>query len=170
MSLPSLPTGLFLLWLLTLSCTGGETNSESPAAETTPGAALSEGLLGTWETVELDIAYATFQGGDTAYAELIREADWGRVYGVKPPSTVFTPDGKLRRTHRLRDGQVANITNGIWRAQGDSLLVIEPNVTFTYFPELNGDRLELSGLVDQDRDGQRDDRYRAVYRLVSRTR
>ncbi|WP_420457944.1 hypothetical protein [Neolewinella sp.] len=170
MSLHPTRTGLFLLLLFTISCTEGGAESESPAAEATPSAALNEGLLGTWETVELDIEYATFQGGDTAYAEVIREADWGRVYGVKPPSTVFTPDGKLRRTHRLRDGRVANVTNGIWRAQGDSLLVIEPNVTFTYFPQLSGDRLELSGLVDQDRDGQRDDRYRAVYRLVSRTR
>ena len=170
MSLPYTRYGLILLCLLTLSCTGGGETESEPSAQATPGAALEEELLGTWETVELDIEYATFQGGDTAYAELIREADWGRVYGVKPPSTVFTPNGKLRRTHRLRDGQIANITNGIWRAQGDSLLVIEPNVTFTYFPQLNGDRLELSGLVDQDRDGQRDDRYRAVFRLVSRTR
>ena len=169
MSLSPLPTGLLVLCLLISSC-AGEASSSEPPTDTTPGVAIDEQLIGTWETVELDIAYATFQGGDTAYAEVIREADWGRVYGVRPPSTVFTPDGKLRRTHRLRDGQVANVTNGIWRAQGDSLLVIEPNVTFTYYPELTGDRLELSGLVDQDRDGQRDDRYRAVYRLVSRTR
>ena len=164
---PSLFSFCLLLLLVTASCAGDEATT-APATTAPPD--LSQDLLGTWETVELDIAYTTFQGGDTAYAEVIREADWGRKYGVKPPSTVFTPDGKLRRTHRLRDGQIANVTNGIWRTQGDSLLVIEPNVTYTYFPKLQAGRLELTGLTDQDQDGQRDDRYRAVYRLVSRTR
>jgi hypothetical protein len=131
---------------------------------------LETALLGTWETVELDVKYDTYLSGDTSYVEHITEAEWGRKYGVRPPSTRFTPDGKLRRTHRLRDGQVANVTHGIWKAQGDSLLVIEPNITLTYFPELEGDRLVLTGLIDQDRDGQRDDSYRAVLRQVSRSR
>lgn len=131
---------------------------------------INQDLLGTWETVEYSVDYATYLGGDTSYAEKITEADWGRLYGVKPPSTVFTPDGKLRRTHRLRDGQVVNTVNGLWKAEGDSLLVIEPNITYSYFHEMIGDRLKLSGLVDQDRDGQRDDTYSATFRLVSRTR
>ena len=152
--------------LLLLGC--GDAAAPPPPPPDRPD--LNEALIGTWETIELDIQYASFQGGDTAYAEVIREADWGRKYGVRPPSTDFTADGKLRRTHRLRDGQIANVTNGIWRAQGDSLLVIEPNVTYTYYPDLTGDRLQLTGLTDQDQDGQQDDRYRAVYRLVSRTR
>ncbi|CAH1002304.1 hypothetical protein LEM8419_03220 [Neolewinella maritima] len=157
-----------LLCLLLSSCLGEEVPATTTVAA--PSSDLTNDLLGTWETVELDIQYASFQGGDTAYAELIQEADWGRKYGVRPPSTVFTPDGKLRRTHRLRSGQVANVTHGIWRTQGDSLLVIEPNVTYTYYPDLRGDRLQLTGITDQDKDGERDDTYRAVYRLVSRTR
>ena len=162
--MPLHPLALAGLCLLLVSC-----NSE-PDATTAPGPPLEEALIGTWETIELDIQYASFQGGDTAYAEVIKEADWGRKYGVRPPSTVFTADGKLKRTHRLRDGQIANVTNGIWKAQGDSLLIIEPNVTYTYFPALTEGRLQLTGTNDQDRDGQRDDQYRAVYRLVSRTR
>ncbi|THH35558.1 hypothetical protein [Neolewinella litorea] len=159
------PIQAFLILLLLTACGDPEPDPQQP-----DNAELSSALLGTWETVEYNVDYATYLGGDTAYVERIREADWGRKYGVNPPSTVFTPDGKLRRTHRLKTGQVANVTNGIWRAQGDSLFVIEPNITYTYYPELEGDRLELSGVVDQDQDGARDDTFRAVYRLVSRTR
>ncbi|NJB84399.1 hypothetical protein GGR26_000144 [Lewinella marina] len=164
MSYPTSVSIAILLFVLT-ACGDG-----APAAEEAANPDLSTALLGTWETVEFNVDYDTYMGGDTAYVERIREADWGRKYGVNLPSTVFTADGKLRRTHRLKTGQVANITNGIWKAQGDSLFVIEPNITYTYYPELDGDRLELSGVVDQDQDGVRDDKFRAVYRLVSRTR
>ncbi len=157
----------FLLAGLTSGCSDSDRPAREPVASSS---SVSEDLIGTWETITYDVNYATYLGGDTAYVEHIEEADWGRIYGVKPPSTIFTPDGKLRRTHQLRTGEVANVVNGIWREQGDSLLVIEPNITYTYLHALNGDRLELSGVVDQDQDGQKDDRFRAVYRLVSRTR
>lgn len=126
--------------------------------------------MGTWETIEYEVNYATFMGGDTAHVEHIREADWGRKFGVRPPNTVFTSDGKLKRTHRLRDGRVANVVNGLWKEKGDSLLVIEPNITYTYLHKMEDDRLTLEGRVDQDQDGSRDDNFRAVYRLVGRTK
>ncbi len=158
---------LLVLSVFFVRCGENDTSADPLAA----GAGrLSEDLLGTWETVSYRVDYATYLGGDTAYVEHIEEADWGRTYGVKPPSTLFTPDGKLRRTHQLRTGEVAHVVNGLWREQGDSLLIIEPNITYTYLHRLEGDRLELTGTVDQDRDGQQDDRFRAVYRLVSRTR
>ena len=158
---------IFLLAALAAACSDTGSSTDAPAAAPS---GVSDDLLGTWETITYDVNYQTYLGGDTAYVEHIEEADWGRKYGVRPPSTIFTPDGKLRRTHQLRTGEVANVVNGIWREQGDSLLVIEPNITYTYLHSLQGDRLELTGLVDQDQDGQRDDRFRAVYRLVSRTR
>lgn len=158
---------LTLLFLTIFSFTACS-DTEPATAPSAPD--LSEALLGTWETVEYNIDYQTYQGGDTAYTETVQEADWGKVYGVKPPSTVFTSDGKLRRTYRMRNGEIANITNGLWKPRGDSLLMIEPNVTYTYFPELTGDRLSLTGVLDLDRDGQRDDAYRGIFRLVSRTR
>ena len=157
---------MFTVAFLLIGCSDSDA---SPAGETS-GNDLTEQLPGTWETVELEVDYATYMGGDTAYQEHIREADWGRVYGVRPPSTEFTSDGKLRRTYRMRSGDIANITNGIWKVTGDSLLVIEPNITYTYGYTLDRDRLELTGTVDQDQDGSADDDYRATYRLVSSTR
>lgn len=151
-------------WLV--SCTG---EADTPTGEGSAGDLAAE-LPGTWETVSLEVDYPTYMGSDTSHRELIREADWGRVYGVLPPSTLFTADGKLRRTYRMRGGEVANITNGIWRVTGDSLLVIEPNITYTYAYELSDGRLMLSGVVDQDQDGTADDSFQAVYRLTGRTR
>ncbi|MBB4080335.1 hypothetical protein GGR28_002969 [Lewinella aquimaris] len=160
----SLPLAVFLFLGLFVGCDGSQTDVGQRPTD------LASDLLGTWETIEYDVDYQTYLGGDTSFVESIREADWGRKFGVKPPSTVFAADGKLRRTHRLRTGQVANVTNGIWKAQGDSLFVIEPNITYTYHHDLQGDRLLLTGIVDQDQDGRRDDTFRAVYRLVGRTR
>ncbi len=156
---------LFFLLCFANACGDGDATSAEAASS-----GLAEQLPGTWETVTLEVAYRSYMGGDTAYQEIIQEADWGKVYGVKPPSTVFSPDGKLRRTYRLRSGEIANVTNGIWKVTGDSLFIIEPNITYTYAYDLSGDRLELSGRIDQDQDGAPDDDFRAVYRLTSRTR
>lgn len=152
--------------LALLSC-----KSEPADADAAPPALdISEALLGTWETIEIEAISPTYQGLDTTIHQTIKEADWGRLYGVRPARTVYTADGKLRRTYYNIRGQVTDVTNGLWRAQGtDSLLIIEPNTTLNYRHELDGDRLTLTGIIDWDFDGELDDEYRAVLRLVSRT-
>ncbi|MEM9261504.1 MAG: hypothetical protein AAGA62_17825, partial [Bacteroidota bacterium] len=93
-----------------------------------------------------------------------------KVFGVRPASTVFTPDGKFRRTHRLQSGQIADVTNGLWQVRGtDSLLFIEPNKTLYYKHELTDGRLTLTGIIDWDFDGEADDDFRSVLRLVGKT-
>jgi len=149
------------LLLLAFACSEPE-NKAAPALETA--------LLGTWETIELEIDYNTYQGQDSTAHLLIKEADWQRSYGVRPARTQYTADGKLRRTHYSVTGQVTDVTNGLWKTRGtDSLLVIEPNTTLSYRHQLDGDRLTLTGTIDSDLDGEKDDGYRAVLRLVSRT-
>lgn len=159
----SLP--LLLLVLLT-SCTSDPELSEQEA----PNQSLENAMLGTWETIEIEVHSPTYQGGDTTVHQLIKEADWGRVYGVQPARTVFTADGKLRRTHKLSGGQEAGIINGLWKVTDtDSLFIIEPEITYTYAPTMEPQRLTLRGVVDYDFDGEKDDEYRSVMRLVSRT-
>ncbi len=148
-----------------LTCTDSATTTP-PAAEAEN---LNDALLGTWETIEIRVTSPTYQGGDTTVNDHIREADWGQIYGVRPARTRYTADGKLQRTHRLVNGQVANVTHGLWKPEGDSLFVIEPNITYRYGYELENDRLTLHGLVDYDLDGVADDDYTSVLRLVSRT-
>ncbi|TXF84733.1 hypothetical protein FUA23_21050 [Neolewinella aurantiaca] len=149
---------------LTFSC-GDQEASAEPAAPT-----FEETLLGTWETIEIEAHCPTYLGQDTTVHQLIKEADWGRQYGAKPSRTVYTADGKLKRTYYNVRGDITDVTNGLWKTVGeDSLFVIEPNTTLSYKHELDGSRLTLTGKVDWDYDGEADDDYRAVLRLVSRT-
>jgi hypothetical protein len=155
----------FALPLALFSC-----KNEASVPDAPPTVDISEALLGTWETIEIEAKSPTYQGLDTTIHQTIREADWGRLYGVRPARTVYSADGKLKRTYYNMNGQITDVTNGLWRAEGkDSLLVIEPNTTFNYRHELTGDRLTRTGLIDWDFDGDQDDEYRAVLRLVSRT-
>ena len=161
---------LAALPLCLAACAPDPAPASAPPSSSTP-VDIEKELLGTWETVEIDVQYQTYQSQDTAFRQTIREADWKQLYGVRPARTEFTPDGKHRRTHQLSTGQIADVTNGLWKAQGpDSLLIIEPNHTLYYAHELRGDRLVLTGLVDYDQDGAVDDEYRSVMRLVSRTK
>ena len=163
------PSTLFLACALPLSLFSCK-NEASVAEPAPPSVGISEALLGTWETIEVEAKSPTYQGLDTTIHQIIREADWGRLYGVRPARTLYTADGKLKRTYYNIHGQVTDVTNGLWKAKGaDSLFVIEPNTTLNYRYELEGDRLILTGLIDWDFDGEQDDEYRAVLRLVSRT-
>lgn len=156
----------FFFLLLLLSC---EPNTNPATDQPNPSNDLRTQLLGTWEAMELNVQSATYLGEDTTYQQVIKEADWGRLYGVKPAQTTYTDDRKLRRTHYYTTGQLIDVVNGIWKVEGDSLHVIEPNITFSYHAELIGEQLKLTGLIDWDRDGEKDDNYIATFRLVGRT-
>jgi len=161
-------SALFSFCLVFLFSCGDNVSDTVSEIETTPG--LSAAILGTWETIEIEVHSPTYQGVDTTVHQTIREGDWGKYYGVKPAQTVFSADGKLIRTHRMKNGKVADIVNGLWKIQGtDSLLVIEPNKTLYYKHTLENNLLTLTGIVDWDFDGEEDDDYRSVMRLVSRT-
>ncbi len=154
------------LALFAVGCNDTTTQQESEP-ETIP---IEEALLGTWETIEIEANCPTYQSQDTTVHLLIKEADWGRQYGSKPARTVYTADGKLKRTYFNSKGEMTDATNGLWKTVGkDSLFIIEPNTTLSYKHELDGSRLTLTGKVDWDYDGEADDDYRAVMRLVSRT-
>ena len=160
---------LVLSLLLYTACSSDEVTTAEPITPTAPP--IAEAILGTWETIEVETTTSSTNGvPDSSIHLLIREADWGRKYGSRPARTVFTPDGKLKRTYYNVNGAVTDVTNGIWQPRGkDSLLVIEPNTTLYYRYDLNGSLLTLTGTVDWDYDKEQDDDYRAVMRLVSRT-
>ncbi|PHI20906.1 hypothetical protein CEQ90_05945 [Lewinellaceae bacterium SD302] len=156
-----------ILLLFCFACTQDKESATSePANESI---SLNEDLLGTWEIVEMRVKAPSYMGSDSTFIQHITEADWGQVYGVKPAKTAFTKDGKFKRTLFLRTGQTTDVVNGLWKIEGDSLLTIEPNVTLSYLPTLDGEKLKLVGTIDYDRDGVSDDEYEANYRLVART-
>ena len=160
---------LFALLLLFAACEDDAATGSGEADVKAPAIPTEQAILGTWETIEIELDYTSFEARDTTVNELIREADFARVYGVKPPRTIFTPDGKSRRIHRMADGSVSNVVHGLWKVHNaDTLLFIEPNKTFYFDYEMTTDRLTLEGMIDSDNDGAIDDHSRTVMRLVAR--
>lgn len=153
-----------LLLLVLLSCSGP---NGQPATSEEPD--LATEILGTWEIMEMQVHAPSYLGEDTTVVQDIKEADWGQIYGVKPARTTYINDGKLRREFSFINGLPGDVTHGLWSVVGDSLRQIEPSITFFYKPLLSGGQLELTGKIDWDRDGQRDDDYRALFRLVGTT-
>jgi len=159
-----------LLFCLGVILANGCTNTDAQQSAEPLATPFAKAILGTWETIEVEAHCPSYLGQDTTIHQLIKEADWGRKYGAKPSRTHFTSDGKLKRTYYNTNNQVTDVTNGLWKAVGqDSLFVIEPNTTISYKHEMDGSRLTITGMVDWDYDGEQDDDYRAVMRLVSRT-
>ena len=158
-----------LLLLLLSACTSPEPSAPATAPETAT-ADRATSLVGTWELVELSVTSPTYLGEDTTLVEHVREADWGRKYGVRPARTDFLANGKLVRVNQLRNGQEVGRTHGLWKFAGDSLLIIEPNISYRYLSHFDSERMTLTGIVDYDGEKEQDDRYEAVYRLVGRTR
>ena len=160
--------GLFSLATLFLLACGSEPAAEAEAPNLAP---FEEAILGTWEIIELEVEAPTYAGTDSTFSQHIKEADWLRVYGVAPGRTTFSADGKLIRRNKLVGSDAPIITHGLWRYERDSMLIIEPNTTQFFLPEMSvsQDQLELRGQIDWDLDGEIDDDYRARYRLVGRT-
>ncbi len=156
----------FLL-LFFFSC--GSDQAADQNQSSSPAQPLAEALLGTWEIIDFQVNVPSYLGEDSTVVESVKEADWVKIYGVKPARTTFTPDGKLKRTYYFANGQISDITHGLWKAEGDSLTFIEPGVVYRYFPQLVGEKLRLQGRVDWDKDGEQDDDYSANFRLVGRT-
>lgn len=160
---------LLLCLLLTtlISCT---TNDSTAPEDNAAVPDITEQLPGTWETIEVEVRYQSWQGQDTTVTEIIREADWGKTYGVLPPRTTFGTDEKIERIHRLRNGDVVDVVHGIWKVHApDSLLFIEPSNLRRVAWTMTTGRLETTELTDADKDGVADDEQRTVLRLVSRT-
>lgn len=158
----------FFLLLVLFSCDPDNSSTDAQETTTEPDR-LKTQLLGTWETMELNVHSPSYEGQDTVVNQIIKESEWGKVYGVKPAQTVYTADRKLRRSHFYANGQLINVVNGIWKLEGDSLHIIEPNITFSYLAVFDNQKMTLTGLIDWDRDGERDDSYEATFRLVSQT-
>lgn len=156
---------LLLIGLLAYSCQSEPKNQEA-AAETLD---LAKTLPGTWEMVSLQVQVNSFENTDSSYVLDIKEEEWERVFFVKPVKTYFELDNKYRRAYFNMNGDVVSEDRGMWNAFNDTLMMIEPNVTYQYIiSEQPSGLLQFSALVDWDSDGEEDDEYLGVQRYISR--
>lgn len=158
--------GFLLLTVLIVSSCQSEPRNQEAEVETLD---LAETLPGTWEMVSLEVKVNSFENTDSTYVLKIKEEEWDKVYFVKPVKTYYELDNKYRRAYFNVNGDVVSEDRGMWNVFNDTLMMIEPNVTYQYIisQQPNG-LLQFSAILDWDSDGEEDDEYLGVQRYVSR--
>lgn len=137
-----------------------------------PTKTLKEAMPGIWETISFKVTINSVAGikDSTAIFE-VTEEEWEKRLGIKPIRTYYELDNKFRSTYRAYGtDSIINETKGLWNVFGDTLMLIEPQVTYTYSVELrdNGTGVFRS-FLDWDGDEIPDDEYVGIQRLVSKT-
>ncbi|NRB53882.1 MAG: hypothetical protein HRU41_39905 [Saprospiraceae bacterium] len=159
--------GFLLLSVILLSSCQTEPKGQEAEAETLD---LAKTLPGTWEMVSLRVQVNSFENKDSSYVLNIQEEEWDKVYFVQPVKTYYELDNKYRRTYFNVNGEVVSEDRGMWNTFNDTLMMIEPNVTYQYIiSQQPSGLLQFSAILDWDSDGQEDDEYLGVQRYVSRT-
>lgn len=155
---------ILLLLLVLLAACQSDGEKQTDTAEK---ADLTNVLPGTWEAVSLRVDINTFAGQDTSFLFEVKEEEWQRRLGVKPVRTIYTPDKKFRQEFYDPSGQLSTTTRGVWNVFGDTLMMIAPDATYQYVVQVADGRSEYRALMDWDDDGEADDVYLGVQRLIS---
>lgn len=119
-------------------------------------------LVGTWENTFMMLETG---GTPDMMAEDVFVADssnWERRTGMKPVRTTFFADGTFKGEYRNLQDSVYVVAKGTWNVKGESLYYHqwEPDTFLaTYWFKVEDDTATFKGLLDWERDGQRDDVY-----------
>ena len=159
----------YCFWGLALCLFVACQNEPAPVEEDTV-IDLETLLPGTWETIDIKMVLNTVNGQDSINFVHIAEGQWGKKIGMNPPRIYYLNDNKYRKERITADGQIIETHRGIWNTFGDTLMMIEPDATYQYIVKANDQGLtEYRSLEDLDGDGEVDDEYVGVQRLVSRS-
>lgn len=151
------------LCLMIIACNNDPASTKS-ATETVD---LKEALQGTWQTTQLTVAVNSVDGLDSFRVDELTERVWEVEFGMKPPVYYFQPDQKYRKEHKTLGGELMNESRGMWNVFGDTLMLIEPEVTYQYTVKMSDGRMAFRTLLDWDEDGVEDDEYQSVFRQIS---
>ena len=130
---------------------------------------LKEVLPGTWETKFFQIKMPTHNDSDSTSVFEASEEYWEAKFQVKPYRTYFGPDQKYRTAYRGLQGHLISESRGVWNAFGDTLMMIQKDGTLQYKLLVEKGQAHFSALLDWDQDGEEDDEYYMIYRLVSKS-
>lgn len=154
---------LLVLCVTIIACNNDQTTTENE----TEAVDLKEALQGTWQTTQLTVAVNSVDGLDSFRVDELTERVWETDFGMKPPVYYFQPDQKFRKEHKTLAGELMNESRGVWNVFGDTLMLIEPEVTYQYTVKLSSGRMAFRTLLDWDEDGVEDDEYQCVFRQIS---
>ena len=152
-----------LMLLILSSCQQDQADQVIEEAEVD----LKSALQGTWQTFQINVAVNSADGQDTFRTESLTEAIWKDVFNMEPPVWYFQPDQKFRRVHRNLNGGVVDQSRGMWNTFGDTLVLIEPEVTYQYLVKIGEGRAAFRTFLDWDADGESDDEYQGLQRQIS---
>ena len=157
---------IFFALCLFFSCQN-DSNRDNNSIPENPS--IHDQLLGTWEVKLLKIEVDTYQGTDSSFVFEVSEEYWEEIYKVKPFRTFFAQDSTFRTTRKNLQGLPMGEDRGLWRAFGDTLMLLQPNATLQYKVSISKGQAIWAGLVDWDMDGVEDDVYYGEYRYVGRS-
>ena len=120
----------FILPVLLLGC-----QAESDKSIQKPD--LQKELPGTWEAVSVNVQINSAMGNpDSTATFVIEENEWLERLAVKPVRTYYLTDNKYRQEFKSPYDTLISVNRGMWNAFGDTLMMIEPTVTYQYTVEL----------------------------------
>jgi hypothetical protein len=129
---------------------------------------LQKELPGIWEAVSVTIDInSAFNQTDSSFTIQVSEKEWLTQKSVKPVKTFFQTDNRYRQEFRNAQDSLLSLNRGIWNTFGDTLMMIEPTVTYQYTIAFKNGLAAFSAFVDGDGDGFEDDEYLGVYRKIS---
>lgn len=153
-----------LSFFVVISCNPSPSSQE--ASQQTTTADLKSAIPGTWETVSFRVTVNAIDSLNEPSIFEVEENTWLDKMGVQPIKTQFTADNKFRQEYLDRSDSLLQLTRGIWNVFGDTLMLIAPDATYQYQVDLQTERAEFRCYLDWDGDGQEDDEYIGIQRVV----
>jgi hypothetical protein len=117
-------------------------------------------IMGEWTNESMKV----FINHGTADEQVfdVPKGEWEEILRIQPILTTYTTEGIYSSVYKDLEGEVINTSNGFWDVKGDSLFLIENEITTSYqFNWMEG-RAEFKGYLDWDSDGVADDLYTGV--------
>lgn len=161
-------TILFSLLVFLVACQPNSDKQDAASAKRS----VKEAMPGVWETISIRVEInSAFGNPDSTTVFEVEEELWEQKLGVKPIRTYYELDHKYRSEYRAAGNDtLVNMNKGLWNVVGDTLMLIEPTVSYTYHVKLleNGTG-EFRSLLDWDSDGEADDLYIGLQRFISKS-
>ena len=132
--------------------------------------ALTNIIIGTWESHSLSITMPTHGNSDTTFFLRITPENWREEMGTRPIKTWFMANGEYYAEYYDLEGNLINRPKGFWGVDGKVLMYDEqeptPNRFFQEVLYLEKDLFQFSFTMDYDGDGKVDDKAVGVSRKL----
>lgn len=165
-------TLIFASFLL-FSCDASQEEKSAQTSQSKPkltDGELVKAMVGTWQSVSLEITMPSWNNSDSTGYILADESNWEATMQVRPVTTVFNSDHTYYAEYFDLQGQLINRPSGTWEVRGNKLTYKEEVPTPMVFTQevdrISDTEFRFSFLMDYDQDGVEDDRGVGVSRKI----